>query len=68
MEVSLKPSRSVLKVARGRRPQLICSFDLSQGQPALRHHVPEASELRPQGAGAAARGERPTEQRFVDLI
>ena len=56
------------------RPQLTrCSrspsgfFDLSQGQFALRHHVPEAAELRSQGAGEEERGERPPEQRWALL-
>jgi len=34
-----------------------------QGQPALRHHVPEAPQLRPQGAGEEESGERPPQQR-----
>ena len=57
------------------RPQLTCFscspsgfFDLSQGQFALRHHVPEASELRSQGAGEEERGERPPEQRWALLF
>lgn len=44
-------------------PLTLWLFDLSQGQFALRHHVPEAPELRSQGAGKEERGERPPEQR-----
>nr|XP_046270100.1 liprin-alpha-3 isoform X2 [Scatophagus argus] len=41
---------------------------LPQGQFALRHHVPEASELRSQGAGEEERGERPPEQRCDGVV
>lgn len=44
-------------------PLTLWLFALSQGQLALRHHVPEASKLRSQGAGEEERGERPPEQR-----
>ncbi|XP_031717926.1 liprin-alpha-3-like isoform X4 [Anarrhichthys ocellatus] len=47
---------------------LLPSGSFSQGQFALWHHVPEASQLRSQGAGEEERGERPPQQRCDGVV